>query len=68
MIFLNEITTECLYVDSNNAVEGETDDEETQGTIAGAMSLNKPDWIGQAYRCRFSMVTSWVKQAGRQSV
>lgn len=49
---MREITTECLYVDSNNPVEGETDDEETQGTIAGAMNLNKPDGIGQVYKCR----------------
>lgn len=48
---MREITIECLYVDSNNPVEGETDDEETQGTIAGAMNLNKLYGIGQVYKC-----------------
>lgn len=43
---MRENTRECLHVDSNNPVEGESDDEKTQGTIAGAMNLNKPDGRG----------------------
>lgn len=44
---MREITTECLYVDSNNPVVGETDDEETQGAIAGAMNITISDGMGQ---------------------